>query len=720
MRFPRLSDYINPYVGSIGHLLTSTRPICALPHGMMQISPSFSPKIKDAYLSDKIWGFPLGPVNVMPCGREVLSPAEAPSRFDHDLETARAYCYRVWLENTDTTVSYTVGRHSGIAQVISENAGEHYLLLTAFGGSDICVHGRRITLKGTYQQAPAYAVYEFSEDFTYEKISGAAATKKGEAGYSGVKITYRAETMEIRFAVSLIDLAQAEDNFTREVENRSFEALCESAAAEWDTLLSQIRLTGGTESEKTTFYTAMYRVFLRQIDFSEYGRHYSGFDKAIHPDNGHEFYSNDGVWDTHRGAHPLQLLLSPSVHADILESFIRAYEQSGWLHDFPNQAGGAACMLGSHTTTLFANALVHGIPFDAVRAYKAVRYAHFEGSLIPWHIGPATALDRCYFEKGFFPALQPGEEETIPEVHSFERRQAVAVTLEQAYDDCCAAVLAAKAGKPEDAETLKKRADNYKKVFDPEIKFMAPRDINGEFIRPFDPKLGYAQGGRDYYAECNAWVYTMEVRHDVAGLIGLFGSKEAFEKRLDDTFTEPQDMPLYRWLALFPDSTGLMGQFCMGNEPAFHIPYLYNYTGSPWKTQKLLHDITKIWFSNHPLGICGDEDGGAMSAWFVFTAIGFYPFCPGSGVYLIGSPLFDSATITLGNGRTFIVSAPGASAGRKYIKSARLNGTEWNKAWFSAQDLLSGGVLELEMSDKPCKTWASGEDATPPSMASML
>ena len=361
--------------------------------------------------------------------------------------------------------------------------------------------------------------------------------------------------------------------------------------------------------------------------------------------------ANDGVWDAPRA--PLQQLLSPDVHADILESFIRSYEQSGWLHDFPHQGGGRACMLGCHTTVLFADALAHGQVFDIKRAYKAIRYSHFEGSLIPWHIGPATELDRFYHKNGFFPALHPGEPETVPEVNGFERRQAVAVTLEQAYDDCCAALIAQKASKQEDAKILKERSQNYRKLFDSEIRFMAPRDANGEFIRSFDPKVGYALGGRDYFAECNAWVYTYEVRHDVPGLIELFGSKAEFEQRLDDTFTEPQDMPLYKWLAIYPDSTGLIGQYCMGNEPAFHIPYMYNYTGSPWKTQKILHDIAKIWFSNHPLGICGDEDGGAMSAWFVFTAMGFYPFCPGSGVYLIGSPLFDSITITLGNGNRF-------------------------------------------------------------------
>jgi predicted alpha-1,2-mannosidase len=364
-------------------------------------------------------------------------------------------------------------------------------------------------------------------------------------------------------------------------------------------------------------------------------------------------------------------------------------------------------MLGTHTTTLFADALAHGIPFDAERAWKAVRFAHFEGSLLPWHIGPETSFDRCYREKGYCPALRPGEDETLAEVHPFERRQAVAVTLEQAYDDYAAAKLADKVGAAEDAATLRRWSQNYRNVFDPEIGFMAPRDETGAFIRPYDPKLAHAQGGRDYFAECNGWVYTMEVRHDPAGLAELLGGKEALARRMDALFCEQPDMPVYHWLSVFPDSTGLIGQFCMGNEPAFHIPYFYNFCGQPWKTQKILHDICRVWFSPHPLGICGDEDGGAMCAWFVFSAMGFYPVCPGRPEYDIGSPIFERVTIRPKGGKPFTIEAKGNTSKTKYIRAAELNGKPWNQTKLYHSDILAGGKLTLHMDERPNPEWGA-------------
>ena len=706
----RLTDYVDPYVGAIGHLLRSTEPLCAYPHGMSQIRPLFTPGIKDLYLADKIVGFSAGGTEIMP---EAADGSFA-SRFDHDLESCRVSGYSAWLEDCGCTVSYAPSLHGGILRFVFDEEGTHRVRILA--GTSVEKGPGVLNAVGQYMGAGAFVRLSPSvSKYTARKTKATYTFRKFKRTLNGLILTFRGREIAFAFALSFISPASAEQSFEEEVAGRRVEELDAACADTWEALLSKFEVTG-SERNKKIFYTGLYRIFLRQLCISEHGQYYSGFDKQVHPDEGHPFYVCDQVWDTHRGAHPLQALIEPERHADILESFLRQYEQSGWLHDFPYPGGGHACMLGSHTTTLFANALAHGEPFDKQRAWKAVRYTHFEGSLLPWYIGGETDFDRSYREKGYCPALRPGEKETHPHVHPFERRQAVAVTLEQAFDDYSAAKLADAVGADEEAAILRRWAQNYRNLFDPSIKFMAPKDDKGEFIRPYDPKLAHAQGGRDYFAECNGWVYTMEVRHDVAGLIDLFGGKEEFARRMDDIFTVQPDISSFQWLSLFPDSTGLIGQFCMGNEPAFHIPYMYNFCGQPWKTQKILHDICRVWFSPHPLGICGDEDGGAMSAWYVFTAMGFYPFCVGSGVYVIGSPQFDEITLHLGNGRDFTVLAKGAAEGKKYIRAARLNGRDWDHSWFTADDLLAGGVLELQMSERPCKTWAAADDQVPPSL----
>ena len=520
----RLCDYIDPYVGSIGHLLTATEPICAYPHGMSRVQPQFNPIMKDRYLSDCVIGISAGSLVFMAENEN----GEFVSRFDHDLEVCKVYGGKMWLENSECTVEYTATEHGGLVRFTFDKPGTHRMLIRS--GSAVLVDGKYVTGVGDYMQGKDFAVCVPSKEFTWTEESGMFETRIGEHYWKGIIITFEGSEIEFPFATSFVGRPSAIKSIVKEVEGKTLEELRESVAAAWDKLLAHFTVEGD-EYRKKIFYTAVYRVFLRQVCISENGEYYSGFDKSVHTDDGHKFYCNDGVWDTHRGAHPLQALIEPEVHADILESFIRQYDQSGWLQDFPYPGGGVPCMLGTHTTTLFANALAHGIPFDVERAWKAVRYAHFEGSILPWYIGPETSFDRSYREKGYCPALHPGENETLPQVHRSELRQAVAVTLEQAYDDYCAAKLADKVGADADAETLRKWSQNYRNLFDDSIGFMAPKDEEGNFIRPYDPNLAHAQGGRDYFAECNGWIYTMEVRHDVNGLIELLGGKEKFIKK---------------------------------------------------------------------------------------------------------------------------------------------------------------------------------------------
>jgi predicted alpha-1,2-mannosidase len=291
-------------------------------------------------------------------------------------------------------------------------------------------------------------------------------------------------------------------------------------------------------------------------------------------------------------------------------------------------------------------------------------------------------------------------------VDSFEKRQAVALTLEHSYDDWCLAQLAKALGKNDDYEYFLKRSKNYRNVFNPETGFFAPKMANGKWVKPFDPQLSGGVGSRMYYAENNAWTWNFSVQQDIPDLINLLGGKDAFIKRLDALFNEPA-ISKWQFMGQFPDATGLNGMFVAGNEPSFHIPYLYNYAGQPWKTQRRIREIMDLWFDDRPLGIPGDEDGGALCSWYVFSAMGFFPVTPGNGMYAIGSPVFNSVRIQLPNNKTFTVIAKNCSEKNKYIQSAALNGRDIQEPFISHSDITQGGTLKLVMSDHPNKAWGA-------------
>ena len=720
------ADMVNVYMGGVAHMTRqATMPVMALPHGMMQTYPLYNMDMPDKYFADRIYAFPAGPALLMPVGsREVMCFDDLASGFDRDLEEARPYIYRNWLQDSNVNVEYTIARHSGLIKFTFPDPAKKEFVLCVPGAAKCDFVQGKVIAAGAYQAAAGFGVYEFSSPVTGEitDISAPLYTSPqripDRVPSRILRLTAEGSESEvlIRFGISLIDEMQAEENLRKEIPDFNIINLAEKAKAEWNALLGKIRVEGGREEEITMFYSCLYRSMLRMINFSEYGRYYSGFDKKVHSDDGHAFYCNDGMWDTYRSAHPLQMLLEPQVHADICESYIRMFEQSGWLHDFPSQDGGQAVMLGSHTTAMFADSLAHGVGFDVNRAYKAVQYTHKEGSILPWYIGPAMELDHFFYKNGFYPALPEGEKEPYPQVHSFERRQCVAVTLEQAYDDWCAALLAKAAGNTEDEELFKNRAYNYQLLFNPENGFMCPKTADGKWVAPFNPAQCGGQGGRAYYTENNAWIYTFNVQHDIEGLIRLFGSAQALEEKLDRMFIEQYgNGGKLMYLSQYPDGTGTWGQFCMGNEPSFHVPYIYNFTGAPWKTQKRIRELIRMWFSSHPFGFCGDEDGGAMASWLVFSAMGFYPFCPGNAYYTLTSPLFDTVAITMPGGKELVITAKGTSGKSKYIKSATLNGKPHNRSYITYDDIKDGAVLNLEMAEKPNKQWGSGKTDLPPS-----
>ena len=368
-------------------------------------------------------------------------------------------------------------------------------------------------------------------------------------------------------------------------------------------------------------------------------------------------------------------------------------------------------MIGRHETVSIADAYFKGFrDYDAEKAYAGMKKNATELTMIPWRNGPVTELDKVYFDKGFFPALPQGAKEWVPQVHSFEKRQSVAVTLEHCWDDWCLAQMAQSLNKSDDFNYFTKRSENYRNLYDTRIGFMAPKTADGKWVfdeKGLDPVWSGGQGGRDYYTETNAWTYTFHVQHDINGLIGLMGGKANLSYKLDALFREQFGGrgSKFEFLRLFPDMTGLIGQYHQGNQPGFHIPYLYNYTGEPWKTQRRVRDIMKIWYNDGPLGICGDEDEGELSSWYVFSSMGFFPVCPGKPVYDIGSPVFRKVSLDAGNGKTFTIKAKDASSKNKYIQSASLNGRPLNSPWFNHSDLVQGGSLVLHMSPRPNKRW---------------
>jgi predicted alpha-1,2-mannosidase len=729
-------DYVSPNIGGIGQLLTSTVPYVQRPYGMARLAPITTPGITDRYLADKIYGFPAGPATIMASTGAVSSrPADYASDFDHDFETATPYFYEADLQTWGIRAELTATNQAAYYRFTFPAGDRSHLTLSLSDEAEISVVSNRAVegsqrISGRASRAATspgetreYFYVEFSRPFvaylTWQADNLAQTkTRAGDhVGFVATFVTAMGEQIDARAGISYISAEQAERNLEREIPGWTFDGVKRTTRDLWNDALSRVTVEGGTERQRTIFYTALYRSLVRMTDITEDGRYFSGYDHAVHDAQGHDFYVDDGLWDTYRSLHPLQLLLDPLRQQDMIRSYLRMYEQSGWLPSFPSIGGDQAVMIGHHAAALILDAYAKGYrDFDVEQAYEAMRKNAVDASMLPWHHGPLTSLDRIYFDKGFFPALANGEQETVPEVTP-ERRQAVSVTLENSYDDWCVAQLARALGKQQDFVYFSRLAENYKNVFNPATGFMAPRSADGRWVEPFDPTLSGGQGGRDYTTEVDSWIYTFHVQHDIAGLIRLMGGREKFNEKLDQLFVEQYETSKYHFLGQFPDATGLIGLYAQGNEPSFHIPYLYDFSGQPWKTQRRVRQIMDLWYGDGPLGIPGDEDGGAMSSWYVLNALGFYPVCPGSPVYEIGSPIFAKSTIQLGDGKSFTIVANHVSARNKYIQSAQLNGKPLSRPWFQHSDVANGGTLTLEMGDAPNKEWGSAAQDAPPSMS---
>jgi predicted alpha-1,2-mannosidase len=695
-------EYVDPTIGNVGILLEPTRPAVYLPNSMVRMYPirsdAFDDRIRSFPLTisshriDELFGImPGGDGRPAPYDQEKTTPYYYSTRFDESLirtefsPTERCGYFRFTFPHGDVSVVLS-NRRTGILQV--QNGG--------------VVSGEE-----SFNNMKAFVYGEFSAPVTFK------AETKGDQSRVAVSAG-GANVIEFRYGISFISIEQAKKNLRREIPEWGFDRIKEAAKARWNKTLGRIVVEGGTEAQRRVFYTALYRCFERMINITEDGRYYSGFDHQVHED-ARPFYVDNWLWDTYRALEPLQTLLNPDVEADKIQSYVRMYQQSGVMPTFALVSGNYACMNGNHSAPWFADAWFKGVRnFDLPIAYEGVRKRALEITLLPWRLGPKGPLDGFYAAHGYMPALRPGEKETDPQVHPFEKRQPVAVTLENSFDDWNIAQLARVLKKSDDEKLFLGRASNYKNLFRAEKGLMWPKDAEGNWIEPMDPKFDGGMGGRDYYDENNAYTYTWDVMHDIAGLTALMGGSSKTEANLDQLFREPLGRSKYAFQAKFPDSTSMAGQFSMGNEPSLAIPYIYNRLGAPWKTQKRIRMLLESFFTDTVQGIPGDEDGGGLSAFVVFSMLGFYPVTPGVPVYDVGSPVFDKATIHLKNGKDFVILARQNSHENKYVQGIRLNGRPLDQVWFRHADIADGGTLELTMSDVPNNTLGSVGSVPPP------
>jgi len=712
-------DYVNPYMGNISHLLVPTYPTVHLPNSMLRVYPE-----RADYTTDQISGLPVAVTSHRGSSAFNISPISGtPSnlapvkRYTYDNEKITPYSYSVFLDEDNISVDFAPSHRAGVYSIQFEKEAKNQLVINTRNGKltakDNTVSGYQIIDRGPT------TIYLYLET----EQAPVSAELLSESGRSNAYVlTFDSKQVNLRYGISFIDEKQAQENLKNEIQSYDVAQIAKAGRKIWNETLGKIKVSGKCDDSKAVFYTSLYRTYERMINISEGGRYYSGQDHTVHNDEGTPFYTDDWIWDTYRATHPLRILIEAKMEQDMIVSYIRMAQQTaeGWMPTFPEITGDSHRMNGNHAVAVIWDAYSKGLTgFDLKAAYIACKGALTEKSLIPWVRVPNTEIDVFYHEKGYLPALKEGEAEYIREVNRFEKRQSVAVTLGTSYDHWCLSQIAKSLGYEEDYKYFLKASYNYRNLYNPQTGFFHPKDIAGEFIMPFDYRFSGGQGLRDYYDENNAYTYRWDVPHNPADLIKLMGSPEQFIRNMNQTYREPLGRSKFEFYAQIPDQTGNVGQFSMANEPSLHIPYLYNYAGQPWMTQKRIRTLLDQWFRNDVMGVPGDEDGGGLSAFVVFSQMGFYPVTPGAPVYNIGSPTFEHTRMQLSNGKVFEIEAKNCSFNNKYIQSATLNGKEWNKPWFHHDDIANGGKLVLVMGSKANKAWGASMENVPPSAEPM-
>ena len=719
-------DLVNPYMGNISHLLVPTFPTIHLPNSMLRVYPE-----RSDFTGDLLNGLPLITTSHRGSSAFNLSPFQGNVqdlkpviKYSYDNEKLTPYSYYAYLDDEEIEVNFGLSHQSAMYEIEFNKQEETYLIVNSKNGSikwdDAGLSGYQLIENET----KVYLFIELEEkpetiSVLNDGVLSEGTSIEGKNASLVLKFPKENSKINLRYGISFIDEAQAARNLTREVKGKTLKELQNTAREIWNNALSKIDVEGGSEAEQRVFYTSLYRTYERPVCLSEEGRYYSAFDNSIHQDNGRPFYTDDWIWDSYRAHHPLRILVDPKTEEDIINSFVIMAEQMDdfWFPTFPEVTGDSRRMNSNHGVASVIDAYRKGLRnFDLEKAYEASKKGINEKTLAPWSGMPAGELDAFYKEKGYFPALYEGEKETVPEVHHFESRQPVAVTLGTAYDEWCLSQIAKELGKEEEYQHFLKKSYNYRNLYNAETDFFHPKDNKGKFIKPFDYKFSGGMGARKFYGENNAWTYRWDVQHNVKDLIELMGGNESFIENLNNTFSEPLGRSKFGFYAQLPDQTGNVGQFSMANEPSLHIPYLYNYAGQPWKTQKRIRTLLTQWFRDDLMGVPGDEDGGGMTAFVVFSQLGFYPVTPGIAMYNIGSPVFEESTLHLENGADFTLRAINYAPENKYIQSAKFNGKTWEKPWFTHADIVKGGTLELVMGNKANKLWGSSLKQVPPSL----
>ncbi len=759
-----LAKHVNPFLGTqfFGH----TYPGAALPYAMVHLSPEtgtegWSHCAGYVYDESTIIGFShthwsgVGMVNggdilLMPTNGQKLqimpgsesNPDDGyRSRFDHAEETASPGYYSVMLKDYNIRAELTATRRAGFHRYTFPKSGSSRIILDlghqigsmkpAKDSEFKIINNNRIEGFKSSGFGSVYFVVEFSKPFQYYGTfdasyvtpeSGASLFpyKSGERGNKiGVFVTFitaENEQILVKVGISYTSLEGARQNLHTEIPHWDFDKVAADARNLWNSELNRIAIEGASDDKKEIFYTAVYHSLLAQYINQDVDGKFVDSDGKVHVAKGYDFYGSFSCWDTYRTQHPLLTLIAPDHVSDFIKSIEEKTRNYGWLpaQHFQNVFGEA--MVGDHLIPVIVDAYMKGYrDFDVQFLYNAMRRKALETPADPRLKHSARSGLEYYMKLGYTPVDKVTE--SVPN------------TLELAYDDWCIAQLAKALGKNQDYELFMKRAMNYKNLWDAETHFMRPKKADGSFLEAlngreqeivkegehayykyFDPLLVGRRPNR-HYTESNAWQYIWSVQHDVQGLISLFGGRDQFVAKLDTFFTMDVNITPPKYVGV----VGTIGQYVHGNQPSHHVAYLYNYAGQPWKTQLRVREVMEELYRPGPGGLCGNEDMGSLSSWYVLSAMGFYPVTPGSTAYTIGSPLFGKASIKLGNGKTFVVEAVNNSSENKYIQSATLNGKPLNKTWISQQDINNGGTLVFQMGAEPNKKWGSKPEDAPPS-----
>jgi len=616
-------------------------------------------------------------------GKPVIDPGERASWFNHESETAKPHYYSVYLDDYNVKAEITATSRAGFLQFTFPEYDSSYVLLDFFNGKgkvEINPDQKEITGYstskglGTPENFACYFVVQFEKEFENYQVLTEGAENDPNAGWVSFK-TIKDEIVKTKVGTSFISIEQARKNLMHEIPGWSFDDVCSQTKEQWNEELNKIQIEGGSEDDKTIFYTAMYHALLLPREFSEQGRYYSPYDGEIHDGISYTDYS---LWDTYRAEHPLLIFIVPDKVTLMIQSLLNSYDEGGWIPKWPNP-GYSNVMMGTHADVLIADAYIKGLrDYDADKAWEAMeKNANMPGTGL--YAARVGVEDYNYF--GYVPGDKHGE--------------CIARTLEFAYDDFCLAQMAKAMGKDKDYKEYIKRANYYKNVLEPETRNVRGKNANGCWMDKNDNTISVWAGVTDRSLEVYKWNHTFLAPHDVEGLIKFFGGKQEFNNALDTLFNNEY--------------------YYVGDEFSMHAPYLYNYAGMPWKTQKLVRKILSDYFTNDPGGLCGNDDCGQLSSWYIFGAMGFYPVAPSDDYYTIGSPVFEKITLNLPNGKQFKVTAGNISDQNAYIQSATLNGDVFTKSYILHDQIMKGGHLHFVMGDQPNKDWGSKKHDIPAS-----